>query len=51
MLQNINQQKEKLIFHQVSTSQPQRNITLLGFTDKAFKLYRFQAGHHFQIRL
>lgn len=45
------QQKEKLIFHQVSTSQPQRNITLLGFTDKAFKLYRFQAGHHFQIKL
>lgn len=45
------QQKEKLIFHQVSTSQPQRNITLLGFTDKAFKLYRFQAHHHFQIKL
>lgn len=51
MLQIYHSAKEKIDFPQVSTSQPLRNITVLGFTDKAFKLYRFQAGHHFQIKL
>lgn len=51
MLQIYHSAKEKIDFPQVSTSQPLRNVTVLGFTDKAFKLYRFQAGHHFQIKL